>query len=135
MLVQQGTLNHFLSNGIELSFLINGAISFDLSGQVSTKIYLARKKWKCLILFSSILGNNLNVEQEFKFCCRKFLGLFDEAKNCLKPFQVTFLLARHNSSHQCKYIPCLYNLLQRSHPKTYWITFGSLVVEKYQQYM
>ena len=37
MLVHRGSLNHFLSNGIELSFLNNGAISFDLSGQVSEK--------------------------------------------------------------------------------------------------
>ena len=38
MLVHRGSLNHFLSNGIELSFSNNGAISFDLSGQVSEKI-------------------------------------------------------------------------------------------------
>ena len=37
MLVHRGSLNHFLSNGIELSFSNNGAISFDLSGQVSEK--------------------------------------------------------------------------------------------------
>ena len=35
MLLQSGELNHFLSNGIRMKLAHQGAISYDLSGQVS----------------------------------------------------------------------------------------------------
>ena len=67
MLVHRGSLNHFLSNGIELSFSNNGAISFDLSGQVSEKNGFKKK--------SMIEGNVEKVDKVKK----KFGLLIDKA--------------------------------------------------------